>query len=482
MAVKIGYEGVEINNVPVNKPLEVGEVTEEKKEEIKRIFKKKEVYIPPDKIDEILKNFDCVVVHSFGKNDDYHLSEKERAERNEYYSIAKVLRRQKNIIRKLPEYIKAVRNVMAAINKIAETNNIYDPEEFKKLYYKGEIIIEGIRFPKYKGKDRKKLSWDYVIDFIMSDKDPDSIKSGLTGEMSEYDDLPEEERRRIYYSDEEWKNVNTPLSDEETKYEVEAFDKDEDKQGKTNTVVPISRKKSNKIIKEIPGLSTMVKELDRRSKFNSSIRSAVFTDSVYDDIAELEKYDGKHKYKSDSDAPVFHGDILSSSDYDKYMYELDEWEGEHTYVNVNGKMVTKNKADEIALKDILEAANWNLIKLESNAVDKTKLKKNIHGYEKKQKKIKAKLMALRERKYRRDSDEDVDKKIKNLKKKRKFNKDKVAKLENELEKKKKKNKKHKEIVENATKHIEGTLVVNSGKSDFDEWENEALDFRSIFDN
>ena len=109
-----------------------------------RIYHKGEKRYEPVKIPErrkakILEEFEVVVVRDFG--DDYHLSEEERKARNRFYDAFKVLRKAKRTYRRINEYVDVMREVLKCLDLVAKDNGIYDPDEFKRLFMKGEIYV-----------------------------------------------------------------------------------------------------------------------------------------------------------------------------------------------------------------------------------------------------------------------------------------------------------------------------------------------------
>ena len=110
----------------------------------------KEVFLPERRKQQLLQQYDCVVVNDFG--DDYHLSDEERAEKNQFYNVFKELRKYKHVYRKIPEYITVMRKMLEALDIIAESNGVFPPEKFKKMFLRGEIEICGLTFPKYKNE------------------------------------------------------------------------------------------------------------------------------------------------------------------------------------------------------------------------------------------------------------------------------------------------------------------------------------------
>ena len=493
MAVKVGYGRVETN-------ITEDSISDEKKAEVKRVFEKKEVYLPKEREEEFLKEFDCVVVHSFGDwNDDYHLSEEEREKNTKYYEAATNLRRMKKIHRRIESFIVAVRETFKVINIIAETNGVYSKEKFLKMYYKGDIELPNIRFPKYRGKDRKKINWEYLTEFIMSDEEPSKFNASEL-DIDEDEDLTDEEKRSRYFTDEEWNYIQTPLTNDETRYEIELFDVKEDDPGNTNTVIDYDSSESKKLIKSSPELAYMIKDIRKRKKLKDNIKSLQsygYNDSIYADIRQLEEYDQKYDYTSKDDIPEFHGNLLNNDDYYKYMMKLDEYEKTHKKVNVNGKMRTLKEAEELELKASLEAAGWNILKFASNREAKNKIRKGIKNAKKKQKIVKQRLIELKERKERKNrtmkDSENLDDQIKKLKKKKLSSRKKVDKLEKKLKDKRIKDKKKAkdrlkkrdriELMRDAEDNITSRLLASSSRPEesFDDWEEKALDLRSIFD-
>ena len=92
----------------------------------------KEVFLPERRKQQLLQQYDCVVVNDFG--DDYHLSDEERSEKNQFYNVFKELRKYKHTYRKLPEYITVMRKMIDALDILAESNGVFPPEKIKKMF------------------------------------------------------------------------------------------------------------------------------------------------------------------------------------------------------------------------------------------------------------------------------------------------------------------------------------------------------------
>ena len=131
----------------------------------------REVYIPPEEKERLLEMYTHVVVQDF--EDEYHMSHEEREKMKEHYE--KFFRLKKGFtkkIRKLDKYVEACRLCMDIIRDTAESNGIYDPDEFVNMVLRGQASINGLNFPKFQGKGKKLINWEYVAEFIY-DKDKD---------------------------------------------------------------------------------------------------------------------------------------------------------------------------------------------------------------------------------------------------------------------------------------------------------------------
>lgn len=99
-----------------------------------------DVYVSEARLEDIKRQYSMgVVVNNYG--DDYHISEEQRQKNNQYYEVYKPLKRAKRKYRKIDEWIKVMRQYMAAIKVIAENNSRYTPDQFMKKYSEGKIKI-----------------------------------------------------------------------------------------------------------------------------------------------------------------------------------------------------------------------------------------------------------------------------------------------------------------------------------------------------
>lgn len=420
--------------------------------------KRREVYISPKKMEELKEAYSCVVVHDYG--DEYHLSEAERQAKNKYYETFKVLRKAKNKYRRIDEFVSVTRNALKCLNAVAETNGMYDPEEFKKLYFRGKIFINGLKFPKYKGRDKKNISWEYLSEFICSDADPKELLP-KQDEVKSVDELAECKERM--FSESEYQQIMTPLSKEEEIKNEQFFDEDEDVQFDRNIAVYIDKSDTKKLNKEHPEFLYAMREYKRNMKSDEHLNSYAY-DLMMDDIEAIQKYDQERGYiKDNAEMPEFKGDLTSDKDYRKYIQELQEYEDENIKQNYNGRMKSQEEIRELEMKAMLEENGWNIRALYHNKEKEERLKKAFKADKKKEKALKEKLIAVQKRNKRRRMGE-IDEEETSSKTKKK--------------KKKKGKKKSVDEYKNKVKKSTDEFLMNTSghDGDFDDYKQDSLDW------
>ena len=382
-------------------------------------LRKLTVYIPERRIQQMKAESDCVVVNEFG--DEYHLSEEERIAKNKFYEAFKVFSKCKHKYRKLDEYVVAMREALRCLDFVAENNGVYSPEKFKMMFLKDKIEITGLKFPQFKGRERKNISWDYLTEFILSDKDPSEILPNNEDDIYSSEDLNDLEE--ILFNKGELEEILRPETEEEILEKNKIIDPDEIDQTDKNVVVFLDNKKSKKIIKSQPEFLYEIKEMRRDYRRAENMDRLIYNFNI-DDINEIEKYDRIHNYKSSSDIPKFKGNLMKDSDYHKYMMELEEFEKENIRENYHGKLKTLAQIEELELKKLLERHNWNIRNLYDNREKEAKLRKIQKREKKREKELRKKLLEVQERKKRRlgESTSNSKKSKKKVKKKKK-NKD-----------------------------------------------------------
>ena len=370
-------------------------LTEEKKKEILR--RKKSIKFTERRLKEFLDDFDCVVVNDFG--DDYHLSEEEREKKNKYYKLFQPILRLKRKYRNLSQFIDAYRsclNVLDVIANDAAKKGVITSEEFKNKFFKGKVEVYGLEFPKYIGKDRKRLERDYLIDFILSDEPSDRIFP----EESEVEDTDE---------------VPPDLTEEELEFICSAESKDE---VENYIIRPMGKKKEKAILKSFPNLKINFKEEQKKKRGIKNLDKYLYS-FTQSDIQELSKYD--NRTIKTSPYPEFHGDCNKNKDVNRFLAEVEEWKLDNTYENYHGKMLSKRKIEELELKMALDNAGFNVRKLYNEESKEKKLKKLQKKKRKKIQQLKKEIIKTQEgsKKFKKLKEDVNDKPSKKKKKKRK---------------------------------------------------------------
>lgn len=425
----------------------------------------KTVYIPERRIEQMKDEYDCVVVMDFG--DEYHLSEEERAKKNKFYEAFRVFSKFKHKYRKLDEYVVAMREALKCLDYVAENNGVYEPEKFKKLFYRDKIYINGLVFPKYAGRNKKNISWDYVTEFILSDRDPKEILPSKDENIYTVDEL--EDLEDILFDEGELDRILKEPTKEEIKKTRLFFDVEEDEVGDDNIAIYLNKKETKKLIKAQPEFLNEIKEIKRGSKSIDSM-ARLACDLTYSDIEEIAKYDQKHNYISPSDIPKFNGDLTNDDDYYRYLMLLDEFEKSEVKDNYAGKMKSLEEIDQINLKKLLEANNWNIRNLYGNKEKEEKLKRIQKKEKQREKELREKLIKVQERRKRRMG-EDIDSKSGGKKKNKK------KKSKNKSSNKKKSKEAH---IKETEKTVDEFLLATVDKLDnyenFKEYEKNVMDF------
>lgn len=444
------------------------EAADKRHEEAIRKIKYEPIKIPEYRIKELLETgYDCVVVNSFG--DDYHMDEQEREANNQFYKVFKNRNRMKNIQRRVDEYVRTVRATLDCLNLVAESNGLYSPEKFKKMYLKGKINIAGLKFPKLKGRAKKDYDTDYLTEFILSDEDPKDILPNYQRHGDDYLDDDDEVLKDKLFDKDELKEILTPLTEEEERYRHTFFNVETDDPDNSNIAITLNEKESKELLKAEPKIAQSVKDMRRAIRSSDNLNRSFLRDIIYDDMSEIEKYDQKYQYKSKSDMPEFTGDIMDTKAYDKYMMKLDKYMKNNIKMNYAGKFKTLAEIEELEVKALLEENDWNLRAFVVNKEREKKLRKISKFDRQKEKNLKKKLLSIEERKKRRMGDfseEDYKKYKKKMKEK----------------KRRQKSKGRSEAKKDIKKGIENELLKASGKENmsFKEYEEEALDLTNLF--
>ena len=395
---------------------EYKEIISRKRNRTAPTFVRKRRKFSEEEIEEMRKLYDHVIVADY--NDEFHMSEKDRKKKFRYYDAFSQIKVRKRKYRNLEEFVKVFRLCIDVLNLVAQDNGVYDPDKFIQMVIKGDISVVGLNFPKYVGKDRKYINWKYVTEFILN-KDRD-LKELSSNEDSELDDMPISSAKELVFSKEELEELEH--IDDKGISNADEYDK--------LLIDESSKKKTEKLIKEHPGILRVMKEINRakaRNRDLSSLERSYVFDMTEDDFEAIRREDEKRGWTSDDDIPTFKGNLLNDEDYEDYMNELDEYELYHTKVNYKGKTRTLYEVCELELKDTLEKDGWNLRKLYNYKSDKKKLKKAYKQDRKREEKLKRALTELQNRKNEKSKklgiEFDAKKKSKKNKEKKKKSKE-----------------------------------------------------------
>lgn len=440
-------------------------------------FKPVKDKISPEKYAEMASHYDVVCVHDYGDN--YHKSDEERARASKYYDLFSKLNRCKRKHKKLNEFVKVWRLAYECLTAVSNDNGIYRPKVFRKMVIEGKLHVTGLFFPVYIGKDRKSISWDYISDYILDpEKDPDD----LMPVEQEIDVETDENGFNQYLTEEEFQRIMADI-DRLQKMNLPTISTDDDPPPIYAKVM--DNKESKKFSNNHPEVIRAIKESARASKKRKRVAERCrgvylykMTESEFDEIAKLDEERG---FASPSDVPEFKGNILKRKDYKRYMDALDNYEREHCYENVNGKMKTVEEANFIKLMNELSEAGINVRALyKEKKKDKKKLEKIRKQDEKRLIKLKKKMVEIANRdeklKKKHGIEFDVkDKDLKKSKKAKKKEKKKAKKLQEEKEFKRKSE--IQRITEEAMDNVVlDTVVGEEDYENFKEYQDDMEDF------
>ena len=343
--------GVEIKDESTQAKIERGEKVKPCLAAIRKRFN-----FPKAMVEKLEQTYSCVYVHDYG--DEYHLTEEERKKKFRFYEAQELVMKNRKIYNRLPDYIEAMRRVMAAVDIIAEANSmrISNYEKFRHKVLAGKIKISGINFPKYRGKDRKRLDGKFISEWIL---DPDKD----IAELMEYYETP---KSVISLEDEEngatafeklmgpgvyeWLNANPVTDDDPFAY----------------AAVVKKKSKMNKIIDSKPEFKMAFKQLAHAERRKQSTMEQYAFYTTREEFESVSKHDAELGYNTKSHMPKFKGDIRNDKDYKAYMEELDAWEYENTYVKYNGRNIPIDDYNHMRFKDIAERNGWNVLLLMKN--------------------------------------------------------------------------------------------------------------------
>ncbi len=329
-------------------------------------------------------------------SDDYNLTDEEKYANAEEARIYGAVSRTKRKCNNIADFIIAVRFRLDAVDYIAKHNGVYDPEDFLDMVSEGKIILTGLPFPKYTGKDRKKINWDYIWEFCADrSKDPKEFR-----ESTKDDDFYEHSREnggRNLFSDAEYQRlVENGNSDEVVPVEM---------------MVP-SPKTMKHLIKHNPNIAdSVVKYIGylRKTKNNSHVYDA---GDVVRELRSIEVLDKRDIRATKVAPPVFTGNYESASDWQKYQHDYYEWYISNVYVDESkGSRMTIAEYDQAQVRNLMEEAGWNVRKFRSDSKYYKKEKKAEKAAKKKGKRVKENLLESDHRNKKKKKHKETSEKL-----------------------------------------------------------------------
>lgn len=358
----------------------------------------REVYISEEEKVTLLDMYTHTVVQDF--EDEYHMSRDERDRmREKYEKFFRLKRGFTKKIRKLDKYVEACRLCVEIIKDTAESNGIYDPEKFVHMVMNGDITINGLNFPKFQGKGKKSINWEYVAEFIL---DPSKDIRELTNRDELADERMDIDKSRLFDS-EEFNDIIRPLTPgEEKEMRSSIFDPDET----DGCAQFISKKDRKALVKAFPGYVKMMKGMKKSAE--DSRKNSMIWQLDQKQLQFIEEYDAKISGKKFNSVPEFHGEANRQSDVDAYLYAMDQWEEENMLVEFNGRFITREELHDLEYKKLLEDAGWNLRNLYDNKEKEKRLAKARENDKKRVRELKKLLAQYQDKADRREAGEDVD--------------------------------------------------------------------------
>lgn len=184
----------------------------------KRYTKRREHKYTEKEMEEIKQSCEVSIVHDYGENDIFHMSDEERANNDMLAEMSLKLSRLKRTYRKIDQYIEAMRVVVEAWELLEKNNYVHDKDEFFKLVSEGKIVSNRIIMPKMKKLDRYNM--DLVIKYISNPElDPkDLMPEDTNNSWDKYDNSKIEERYEQYIN--EYIENHKDEYDDETSYDL----------------------------------------------------------------------------------------------------------------------------------------------------------------------------------------------------------------------------------------------------------------------
>lgn len=357
--------------------------------------KAKPIQLRQERYESLLEMYKTSVVHDHG--DDYHLSDEERIKKNAMYAAFIKIRAAKRKYVRLNEYVVQMRRCMECLEQLAEINKvIYPKDQFIKDVLSGKIHVMGLEFPKYKGKDRKTINWEFISEYVAdTSKDPDELVRDTEIEDYEIDTGNTQENLSKMFDDDQLKMIfsECPENIEDRKTFEFNTETDDTYDG---LVFEAGYKDTKKLIKDVPEIVRAMRDIKRYNNNRNNVSSFIFgmQEDDFNLISELDK--DKNVALSD-DVPQFKGDIMDDTAYDLYMYRMKRFEESAVKIPYHNKMKTLEEIEDEEVKRGLEDCGYNIRAIYGNREREKKMKEIRKKADKKTKELKARLIEIKKR-------------------------------------------------------------------------------------
>lgn len=430
----------------------------------RRIQYREEVQLSSKKIQALNDLYEDVVVHDYG--DEYHKTEEELESENAFFRTYRTIAGRKKKYNSLPKFIDATRNCLQFLYTVAENQQIYEKDEFISMWANKDIEINGMYLPKYNGKDKKRLNWSALSEYILSDGDPSEFLKEEEAPMIDSEEALDRQIATLFTVKEYEDIVESSIRQMANPNEEGFVDVDEKSTIDGRPIAIESSKKSRKrLMEDNPGFSITLKETFRNSQKLNDFSKQMVYDMHNDDLDAIRKYDETYGVESAQDVPILHGSIMDDDDYQDYNDALEDWDVDNTLVDYFGKTMTREEYNDSLIKERMEAAGINIRVFWNEKRKEKRLKEYLKKERERERRLQLELSKTSESlkkkkdKLRKMSDADIKKLLKDEKKK-------TRNFEKPLRKAKKKKK----------KKLDQFLLGPSGKKSFKEYKKDALDW------
>lgn len=394
------------------------------------------------------------VVHDYG--DAYHKSADELKSQNEFYELYQEINGKKRNYRRISDYILAYRRCLNFLYAVAEKQEIYSVDEFVDLYSKGKIKVNGMYTPAYKGKDRKRISQKALMEYILSNGDPEKfIEADPIPDITSKEAL-DEMREKVFKPDQYKRVIESAFDTDPEDVENTMIDPEDPKSYEGKPVATdISKEDQKKLFSKNPGLSLIVKEVsDRSARMDRrGYAEEYVSDFELDDLKTFDKYNRAYGVADMDPIPEFTGKKLTKKAYKNYKRDLKDWEMRNIRVRVDGRYRTLEEQNDADTKAALDKAGINVRMLWNNQEQDRKIKSYLKKSKKREEDLRRKLAKMESISKGKDDDD------RNLSDAEKYDRWKALEKEEKKEKRKpsKKNKKAQKIIKKSVKNKKKTV-------------------------